>query len=106
MSTGPTVSVGAGRVLVPVETYERYLGGAGTAALLARDGQVFLVPLNGPVSGGSLLKQKNLRGDRVMMAGDFLGDHGIDAFSAERRYPVRWISEAGALLIEGLQRPE
>jgi hypothetical protein len=97
-----TVSVGGGRVLVPLETYERYLAGAMAAALLERDGQVFLLPLSGPVAGGSLLKQKNLRGDRVMPAGDFLGAHGIEAFDADRPYPVRWVTEAGALLIEGL----
>jgi hypothetical protein len=97
-----TVCVGRGRVLVPLETYERYLGGAAAGALLAREGQVFLMPLNGPVAGGALLKRKNLRGDRVMLASDFLNEHGIDPFATDREYVVRWITEAGALLIEGL----
>jgi hypothetical protein len=99
-----TISIGGGRVLVPCETYEQYLGGAAAAALLERDGQVFLMPLRGPVAGGSLLKQKNLRGDRVMAAADFLGNRGIEPFAGDRNYVVRWVTEAGALLIEGMGR--
>jgi hypothetical protein len=97
------VSIGGGCVRVPHETYELYLGGAASAALVDRDGQVLLLPLRGPVAGGMLLKQRNLRGDRVMLASDFLAGHGIDPFAADREFNVRWIAEAGALLIEGLE---
>lgn len=97
-----TVLIGGGRVLVPRETYDLYLGGAGSGALVERDGQVFLMPLAGPVAGGMLLKQRNLHGDRVMLAGDFLADRGFGPFAAEREFSVRWVAQAGALLIEGL----
>ena len=96
------VVVGAGRVLVPHETYALYLGGVDSAALIERDGQVLLLPLRGPVAGGMLLKQRNLRGDRVMVANDFLTQLGLDPFAAEREFEVRWVAEAGALLIDGL----
>ncbi len=99
------VSVGGGRVLVPHDTYALYLGGIDSAALIARDGQVLLLPLRGPVAGGMLLKQRNLRGDRVLLAPDFLASLGLDAFGAEAEFEVRWLSEAGALLIEGLGAP-
>ena len=97
-----SVSVGGGCVRVPSETYELYLGGVASAALIERDGQVFLLPLRGPVAGGLLLKQRNLRGDRTMLASDFLAERGLDPFAAEREFSVRWVAEAGALLIEGL----
>ena len=99
-----SVSIGGGRVLVPVETCELYLGGIASAALIQRDRQVYLLPLSGPVAGGMLLKQRNLRGDRVMLAPDFLASLGLDPFAPERQFTVRWVSEAGALLIEGLER--
>ena len=99
-----TVTVGGGRVLVPVETYDLYLAGVASAALIERDGQIFLLPLLGPVAGGMLLKQRNLRGDRVILASDFLTERGLDPFAAESEFNVRWVAEAGALLIEGLAR--
>ena len=34
------VLIGDGRIVVPRATYDLYLGGAGSAALLERDGQV------------------------------------------------------------------
>jgi hypothetical protein len=97
-----TVSIGAGRVLVPHDTYELYLRGVESAALIERDGQILLLPLRGPVAGGMLLKQRNLRGDRVMQATDFLAQLGLDPFAAEVEFKVRWVAEAGALLIEDL----
>ena len=100
-----TVSIGGGRVLVPHETYALYFGGAACAALIERDGQVLLLPLQGPVAGGMLLKQRNRHGDRVMLAMDFLAEHGSDAFAGEQSFPVRWVAEAGALLIEGFGNP-
>lgn len=100
-----SVSIGAGCLRVPREIYELYLGGAESAALVVRDGQVLLLPLRGPVAGGLLLKQRNLRGDRVLLATDFLADLGLDRFAAEREYAVRWLAGAGALLIDGLAVP-
>jgi hydrogenase maturation protease len=96
------VLIGDGRIVVPRATYDLYLGGAGSAALLERDGQVYLLPLGGPVAGGMLLKRRNLDGDRILLATDFLAERGLGRFTAEREFHVRWVAEAGALLIEGL----
>ncbi len=97
-----TVLIGDGRIVLPRATCEMYLAGVESAALVERDGQVLLLPLGGPVAGGMLLKQRNRDGDRVLMATDFLAARGLGRFSAERPFGVRWVSEAGALLIEGL----
>ena len=97
-----TVRVGDGRILLPRAVYDLYLAGAESAALLLRDGQVYLLALSGPVAGGMLLKQRNLGGDRVLLATDFLADFGLGRFSAERDFAVRWVVHAGALLIDGL----
>ena len=97
-----SVSIGDGRIVLPCAVYELYLAGAGSAALVERDAEVYLVPLHGPVAGGMLLKQRNLQGDRVLLATDFLAARGLGRFSAEREFSVRWVADAGALLIEGL----
>jgi hypothetical protein len=97
-----SVLIGDGRIVLPRATCELYLAGASSAALVERDGQVFLLPLSGPVAGGMLLKQRNRDGDRVLMATDFLDARGLGRFSAERAFSVRWVAEAGALLIDGL----
>ena len=96
------VFIGDGRVVVPVATYELYLAGASSAALVERDGQIFLVPLHGPTAGGMLLKQRNAQGDRVLLATDFLAERGRGRFTPERSCTVRWVAEAGGLLIEGM----
>jgi hypothetical protein len=97
--------IGSGRVLLPADTYATYFGGASSAALIERDGAVWLLPLAGPTAGGLLLKQCNLKGDRAMVAPDFLAAYGLGGFAPERRFEVRWVSAAGALRIEGLVRP-
>lgn len=98
-----TVSIGGGRVLVPQATYALYLRGVDAAALIEREGQVLLLPLRGPAAGGLLLKQRNLRGDRVMLATEFLAQIGIDPFAADTEFEVRWLGEAAALQILGLR---
>ena len=97
-----TVFVGDGRVVLPCATCEQYLAGVLSAALIERDGQVFLVPLSGPSAGGMLLKRRNALGDHVLLATDFLDDRGLGRFSTGLNFPVRWVEDAGALLIEGL----
>ena len=97
-----SVTIGAGSLRLPSATYTQFFGGVSSAALVSRDGQVWLLPLRGPVAGGLLLKQRNLRGDRVMLATDFLAPLGLGPEAGERGFEVRWVDEAQALLIVGL----
>lgn len=102
MNVAHMVQAGHGRLLVPHDTYARFLAPADSAALLERDGHVLLLPLAGPVAGGLLLKQRNLAGDRVLHAPELLARCGHGDTEAERAYPVRWSDADGALWIEGL----
>jgi hypothetical protein len=99
------IRIGDGRLLLPRAICDRHFPGASSAALLERDGEVYLVPLAGPSAGGLLLKQSNAQGDRVLVACDFLDERGLGQFVAERTFEVRWVEDAGALLIEGLGGP-
>jgi hypothetical protein len=96
------VLIGDGRVVVPRATYDLYLAGFDAAALMERDGEIYLLPLGGPIAGGMLLKQRNLDGDRVLLATDFLAERGLGRFTADREFHVRWAAGSGALLIETL----
>ena len=47
---------------------------ANVAVGAVRDGQLWLLPLRGPRSGGLLLKQRNAAGDRAVLVREVLGD--------------------------------
>ncbi len=96
------VRAGDGRLLLPRATVDTYLPGMPAAALVERDGEVYLLPLRGPTAGGLLLKQRNRDGDRVIVATELLEPRGLGRFSRDTEFHVRWVAEAGALLIEGL----
>lgn len=77
---------------------QRFVSGAAVA--LVREGQLWLLPLRGPQSGGLLLKQRNPAGDRSALVRDVLSD----------RIPVGvrravWDDDQGALRVS-LEEPE
>ena len=64
------------------------------AVALVREGQLWLLPLRGPQSGGLLLKQRNLAGDRSTLIREVLADRipvGVR--------PAVWDAEQGALRV-------
>lgn len=67
---------------------------ADAAVALRRDGELWLLPLTGPRSGGLLLKQRNLAGDRSVLVREVLADRvpvGVR--------PAVWDADRGALRI-------
>ena len=72
-----SVLIGDGHIVLTRATCELFLSDASSAALVELGGQVFLMPLRGPVAGGMLLKQRNRDGDRVLIATDFLEARGL-----------------------------
>jgi len=97
------IRVGNGRIALTREVYSRYLGRIEAVALTEIDGVPHILPLRGAAAGGRLVKQRNLAGDRVIEAGDFLTKYGLGEFSAEREASVQWSATAGALRIDGLE---
>lgn len=96
------VTVGRGRLRLSAEVCARALAGVRSAALLERDGAVWLLPLRGPAAGGRLLKQCNAAGDHVLDAPDFLAAYGLDGEAPDRCHALCWVPEAGAWRLDGL----
>lgn len=68
---------------------------ASSAAVgVVRDGELWLMPLRGPRSGGLLLKQRNPAGDRAVLVRELLDD----VIPTGHR-PARWDHDNGALRI-------
>jgi hypothetical protein len=82
----------------------RHLPQTAAVALLAREGDVLIVPLHPGSAGGLLLKQRNAAGDRVIHAQEFFRNHGFDEECGPRTLPVRWCTQRAALLVSGLPR--
>lgn len=70
------------------------------ATALVRDGELWLMPLRGPRSGGLLLKQRNPAGDRSVLIREVLDDRVPTG-----PCPARWDAAQGALRIP-LEREE
>ena len=107
MTTGPPdphVTIRRGSIHLPRELCDAHLADARSVALIVRDGRVVLIPLMRDSAGGILLKVRNVRGDRVLHAAEFLREHGLAEDFAERRFSVAWLPELSALLILGLTR--
>ncbi len=69
------------------------------AVALVREGQLWLLPLRGPQSGGLLLKQRNLAGDRSTLIREVLEDPRLNITSPVGVRPAVWDAEQGALRV-------
>jgi hydrogenase maturation protease len=96
------VRVARGSIYLDSELCAEFFAGAVSVAPLSTAGRALLVPLRGSSAGGLLLKVLNSRGDRVVHATEFLRTFGVDFDTPERTVPVRWCSQAAALILEGL----
>lgn len=102
-ASSPTsqISIARGNIYLPREVCDVYFKGIECVALLSDEAGLLIVPLIQDAAGGSLLKVKNLRGDRVIHAQEFWRQHGLSEEFEERVYPVRWMSKRAALLVTG-----
>lgn len=96
------ITLTRGSLHVPREVCERFFARSPSVALLARDGRVLLVPLAADSAGGLLLKLRNSRGDRVVLAQEFLRQHGFEEGFAPCELTAHWRPEAAALELQGL----
>lgn len=59
------------------EVVAAYFAGCENVGFLREDGTLWAYPLTPGSAGGSLLKRKNLRGDRVVLIADVVGEGGV-----------------------------
>lgn len=107
MNTNPpdspfSIITARGNVYVPVEVYDCYFKGMESVALLPHPEGVLLLPLIQQAAGGLLFKIRNLRGDRIIHAQEFLRTYGYAESESEKLHSVRWLSDRAALLICGI----
>lgn len=96
------ISIARGNIYLPREVCDVYFQGIETVALLAHETGLLIIPLLQNAAGGSLLKVKNLRGDRVLHAQEFWRQQGYYEPMEERSYPVCWEPKRAALLVSGV----
>jgi hypothetical protein len=92
------VDVRDGAVYLPAALVARHFPGVDVVAVLVRDGDLHVLPLQGAQFGGCLLKIRNRAGDRVAAAPDVFAAHGLMDWRVAG-LAVRWSVEAGALLL-------
>ncbi len=85
-----------GNIYLSAEAYEKYLPGLDSVALLQRDGDIVLLPVHQAGAGGSMIKVRNARGDRVIPAREYLAGCEIPEDVRLSR-ACRWDSALAAL---------
>ncbi len=95
------ISLARGNIYLPREVCDVYFQGIESVALLAHEAGLLIIPLMQDAAGGSLLKVKNRRGDRVVHAQEFWRQNGYREEFEERIFPVRWESNRAALFVSG-----
>ncbi len=96
----PTLAVKRGSLYLSRALYDRYFAGVEAVILLARDGDLLVLPVRHAAGGGYFLKLRNAAGDRVVQAGDFFQAHGIGD-DAELTLPVAWDQNVAGLCAKG-----
>ncbi len=91
------LAVRRGSVHITADAYDTYFAGTDAVIVLIRDSKLMIMPVAHVAAGGSLLKIKNARGDRVVIASDVFAANDLEAWEAER-LPAHWDSEACALV--------
>jgi hypothetical protein len=92
------VSIRRGAVYLPAELCARYFSGLDAVIVMIRDRRLMVLPVMQMTAGGTLLKIRNARGDRVALAPDLFDANGLGDFAAEG-LPVRWSTEDAALIV-------
>ena len=93
------LSVRRGSVYLPAALCARHFSGLDAVIVLIRDGRLMVLPVRQMSAGGTLLKIRNARGDRVAAAPDVFAANGLDDLEAED-LPVRWSAEDAALIAD------
>ena len=95
----PTLQVRNGSLYLDLELYQTYFNGLESVILVKQCKKILILPVMHPGGGGTLIKIRNARGDRVIRAQEFFRDHGLDEF-VDQILPAQWNAEMAALEIE------
>ena len=95
----PTLRIRNGSLYLDLELYQCYFKDLESVILLRQSEKVLILPVMHPGGGGTLIKIRNARGDRVIHAQEFFRDHGLDEF-VDQILPAQWNAEMAALEIE------
>jgi hypothetical protein len=90
-----------GSLHLPAAVYGRYFAGLESVVLLRRNDDLVILPVRHAAAGGYLLKRRNALGDRVVHAGDFFREQGLED-AMDRPLTVAWESELAGLRASGV----
>lgn len=98
--SGPGVDlvIRRGALYLSAAACERHFAGIDAVALLRGDRDLIILPVRHAAAGGYLLKRRNARGDRVVLAPEFFRACGFDD-DAEVALEARWDDRAAALVV-------
>jgi hydrogenase maturation protease len=88
-----------GSLYLDVGVVERFYRDVTSVALLERDGALWILPVRAAGGGGLILKQRNVKGDRVIPAIELLRQRGLD-HPDERALHARYDPEWAALVVD------
>ena len=98
-----TLTVTRGNLYLAKETCDHHLGGLSAVVLQRRGDDLVILPVRHVPARGYVLKQRNVRGDRVVSAGDFSRSQGLHD-AGERHAPFRWDADMAALVAPAIFR--
>ena len=99
MPEPPRVLLREGRLHIPAAVFDGHLAGSTAVALLARDGQWWLMPLLAG-AGGLQIKLRNPRGDRVVESQEFFRGQGWEDAAAAIEFTLQFDKSRGAFRLE------
>lgn len=79
------------------QVYERYFHGLDNVVLLRDGTALFVMPVRHAGAGGYVIKLRNGKGDRAIVAADFFRDCGIED-DVELTLPASWSDQHAALI--------
>lgn len=92
------VDIKNGSIYLSAQMAKTYFNNIKAVIILIRDKQIQIMPVQHMASGGCLLKQRNIAGDKIASAPDVFQANGLQNWD-ESGLTALWSSADGALII-------